>query len=107
MATLLIKGLKDAAKKKLKEQAELHHRSMNQEAVMLLERELLPYRVPTLPPPLKPLRTDIQFDATKVIRESRDSNHGKDPLFRPTHVEPIFMVAEPAPKIPRRRKKKA
>lgn len=44
MPTLTLKGIPEELRKRLKEQAERHRRSMNSEAIMILERALMPTR---------------------------------------------------------------
>ncbi|WP_022835473.1 FitA-like ribbon-helix-helix domain-containing protein [Salisaeta longa] len=44
MPTLTLKGLPEELHDRLKEQAERHRRSMNSEAIMILERTLMPTR---------------------------------------------------------------
>jgi plasmid stability protein len=44
MPTLTLKGLPEELHERLKEQAERHRRSVNGEAIMILERTLLPTR---------------------------------------------------------------
>jgi plasmid stability protein len=44
MPTLTLKGLPEELHERLKEQAERHRRSMNSEAIMILERTLMPTR---------------------------------------------------------------
>lgn len=44
MPTLTLKGLPEELHERLKEQAERHRRSMNSEAIMILERALMPTR---------------------------------------------------------------
>ena len=53
MSSLLIKNIPDDLKKKLKEQAELNHRSMNKQVVSLLEQAVARPSVASLPPPIK------------------------------------------------------
>jgi plasmid stability protein len=44
MPTLTLKGLPEELHERLREQAERHRRSMNSEAIMILERTLMPTR---------------------------------------------------------------
>jgi len=53
MASLLIKNMPEDLRKKLKEQAVLNHRSMNKQAVSILEQALERRGVGQLPPPVK------------------------------------------------------
>jgi plasmid stability protein len=54
MSTLVIKNLPEPLHARLKEQAQHNHRSMNKEAIALIEHALSPRRrAPKLPPPIK------------------------------------------------------
>jgi len=53
MSSLLIKNIPENLRKKLKEQAELNHRSMNKQAVSILEQALERPGIRQLPPPVK------------------------------------------------------
>jgi plasmid stability protein len=53
MASLLIKNIPENLRKKLKAQAELNHRSMNKQAVSILEQALEKPVTGQLPPPVK------------------------------------------------------
>jgi plasmid stability protein len=54
MATIVIRGLPDDLHERLKAQAKRNHRSLNKEAVALIERQLTePRAIPELPPPLR------------------------------------------------------
>lgn len=53
MSTLLLKNVPEDIKKKLKEQAELNHRSVNKEAIIRLEQSLVRPGIGPLPPPIK------------------------------------------------------
>ena len=71
MPSLLLKNVPEDLRKKLKEEAELHHRSMNKEAVALLEQALYRPRIATLPPPVK-TRTRLTADwVTKAKKWGR------------------------------------
>jgi plasmid stability protein len=53
MSSLLIKNIPEHLRKKLKEQADLNHRSMNKQAVSILEQALEKPGLGQLPPPVK------------------------------------------------------
>ena len=53
MSSLLIKNIPENLREKLKEQAEIHHRSMNKEIVVILEEALKNPGIGKLPPPVK------------------------------------------------------
>jgi plasmid stability protein len=53
MSSLLIKNIPENLRKKLKEQAELNHRSMNKQVVSILEKALEKPSTDQLPPPVK------------------------------------------------------
>ena len=53
MSSLLIKNIPENLRIKLKEQAELNHRSMNKQAVSILEQALERPGIRQLPPPVK------------------------------------------------------
>lgn len=53
MASLLIKNIPEELRKKLKEQADLNHRSMNKQAVSILELALERPGIGKLPSPFK------------------------------------------------------
>lgn len=46
MPAMLLKGLPQELHKALKQSAEIHHRSMNQEVIYILEKALSPYSLP-------------------------------------------------------------
>jgi plasmid stability protein len=53
MSSLLIKNIPENLRKKLKEQAELNHRSMNKQVVSILEQALDKQSVRKFPQPVK------------------------------------------------------
>ena len=54
MSTIVIRDLPDELHRRLKAQAKRNHRSLNKEAIALLEQQLGPQRPPaTLPPPVR------------------------------------------------------
>lgn len=53
MASLLIKNIPENLRKKLKEQAELNHRSMNKQVVSILEQALERKGIGIFPAPVK------------------------------------------------------
>jgi hypothetical protein len=69
---ILLKGVSPALKRRLREEAERERRSVNQQILIILERELQP-----LPPlkPVKPFRTKKAFTHAwlmKAMREGRE-----------------------------------
>ena len=73
MAALMIKSIPEDLHKKLKEEARIHHRSMNRHIVAILEEKLGGLGRPGLPAPLK-LRKQIKGDwVTRAIRRMRDA----------------------------------
>ncbi len=72
MASLLIKNIPEDLRKKLKEEAELHHRSMNKEAVALLEQVLSRPRIGPLPPPFK---AKVRFSSDWVTKATKWGRH--------------------------------
>lgn len=46
-ATMTLKNIPDAVYDRLKQSAEIHHRSMNSEAIVCLETVLIPARITT------------------------------------------------------------
>jgi plasmid stability protein len=53
MSSLLIKNIPESLRKKLKEQAEINHRSMNKQVVSILEQALVHPGSGQFPPPVK------------------------------------------------------
>ena len=53
MSSLLIKNIPENIRKKLKEQAEINHRSMNKQVVSILELALAKPGIAQFPPPVK------------------------------------------------------
>jgi len=53
MSSMLIKNIPEEIKKKLKEQAELNHRSMNKQVVSILEQAVARPGIGSLPPPVR------------------------------------------------------
>ena len=75
MSGLLIKDFPPELHRKLKEEAERHHRSMTRQALALLEQALSgPARnaADMLPKPLKPVKPILTGDVVSVIRKGRD-----------------------------------
>ena len=68
MASLLIKNIPDNIRKRLKEQAEINHRSMNKQAVSILEQALTRPAIGTLPAPVK---AKIRFSGEWVNQAKR------------------------------------
>lgn len=53
MSSLLLKNIPEEIRKKLKEKAVLNHRSMNKQAMSILEEALLKPGIASWPPPVK------------------------------------------------------
>jgi plasmid stability protein len=72
MPSLLIKNIPEELRGQLRERAARHHRSMNKEVIVLLERALGGPRTSALPEPIalrKPLDTKTLLRARKAGRE--------------------------------------
>ena len=94
MATLTIRNLDDAVVEKLKARAKAHHRSLEAELRVLLietasrpsleefrkEAERIRAMTPNVP----------QSDSSLLIREDRDTDHGRDPSGLPSTQKPTF-----------------
>ena len=73
MSALVIRDVPLTLHRRLKEEAERHHRSMNREVIAILEKELVTARPLELPPPVKGIKpVDPQW-IVRVIREARES----------------------------------
>ncbi len=72
MSTLLLKNVPEEVKKRLKEQAELNHRSVNKEAIARLEQSLARPGIGPLPPPV---RTRTRLTAEWVTRATKWGRH--------------------------------
>ncbi len=72
MAAILIKRIPPGIHRRLKLQAERHHRSMNGEILAILEEKLEGAKQTELPPPLKPLRPISGGEIVKTIRLIRE-----------------------------------
>lgn len=71
MASLVIKNLPEEIHRRLKDAAELNHRSMARQAVALLEKELIGQPSRVLPPPIKsPFKLTDEF-LNRAKREGR------------------------------------
>ncbi len=68
MASLLIKNVPENIKKKLKEEAEIHHRSVNKQAVFILEKALGGSAIGPLP---RPVKTRTRLTAAWVTRAKK------------------------------------
>ncbi len=83
MANLTIRNLDDEVVAKLKAQAKAHHRSLEAELREILSmtvgrqaREDFLARADRI----RAMTPDVaQTDSTEIIREDRDSDHGRDP----------------------------
>ena len=72
MAALMIKSIPEEIHRKLKEEARIHHRSMNRHVIAILEEKLGGALNPALPAPVK-LKKPIKGDwVTRAIRGIRD-----------------------------------
>lgn len=72
MAALLIKNLPDELHERLRRRAAANHRSMNREVIAILEREMVPWTVEELPPPVKSLKPIRGEELVQLIRDARD-----------------------------------
>ncbi len=83
MANLTIRNLDDEVVAKLKARAKAHHRSLEAELRALLsEAAARPSREEFLKAAdrIAAMTPDVkQTDSTKIIREFRDTDHGRDP----------------------------
>ncbi len=83
MANLTILNLDDAVVAKLKAQAKAHHRSLEAELREILSRTVgRQAREDFLARAdrIRAMTPDVaQTDSTEIIREDRDSDHGRDP----------------------------
>ena len=75
MATLLIKGLKEPVKERLKQQAEIHHRSMNQEVLMILEEALTLRQVSEFVASYQIKEPMSADEIADMVRQDRDRGH--------------------------------
>ena len=72
MSALLIKNMPPPLHARLRQRAANHHRSMNREAIAILERELECPTTAELPPPVKSLKPVDHEWIVQVIRDARD-----------------------------------
>ena len=74
MASLLLKNVPDALREQLKIRAEGHRRSMNQEALHILEQAMPAAKPLDVRAALafKPVELEGSVDLTKLLREERD-----------------------------------
>ena len=72
MSALLIKNMPPPLHERLRQRAVRHHRSMNREAIAILERELDRPTEMELPPPVRTLRPVSGEEIVKLIRDARD-----------------------------------
>ncbi len=83
MANLTIRNLDDEVVEKLKARAKAHHRSLEAELRALLsEAAARPRREEFLriADRIRAMTPDVeQTDSTEIIREFRDTDHGRDP----------------------------
>jgi hypothetical protein len=73
MSAVVIRDMQPQLHRRLKEQALLHHRSMNREILAILEKEAGTGPFKTLPPPVKGLKPVDPRYIVKIIREARES----------------------------------
>ena len=73
MTAFLVKDLPPILHARLRQEATLHHRSMNREVIAILEKELTAGRPVELPPPVKPLVSVDGRWIAEGIRKARDS----------------------------------
>lgn len=83
MATLTIRNLDDEVVEKLKQRAKAHHRSLEAEVrVLLIEAASRPSREEFFKQAerIRAMTPNVpQTDSTELIREDRDTDHGRDP----------------------------
>jgi plasmid stability protein len=72
MASLLIKNISEELKKKLKEQAEINHCSINKQVVLILERALTGSAIGPFPSPVK---TRSRLSAEWVVKATKWGRH--------------------------------
>jgi hypothetical protein len=72
MTTLLLKNVPERIKRDLKGEARKNRRSMNQEALVLLEQALKRRKPPALPSPLKPKKPFTHDWLLKAMKEGRE-----------------------------------
>ncbi len=73
MSNMLLKNIPEDVKKKLKEQADLNHRSVNKEAIFRLEKSLVSGAgISSLPPPFK---AKIRFSSDWVTKAKKWGRH--------------------------------
>ena len=74
MPAVIVRDLPPMLHRRLKDEAQRHHRSMNREIVSILEKELGARQPGPLPLPVKGKKpVDPQW-IVQVIREARDGN---------------------------------
>ena len=82
MATLTIRNLDDTVVERLKTRAKAHNRSLEAEVRDLLERSVGPMsreEFIRLAARIRAMTPDVpQTDSTILLREDRDSDHGRD-----------------------------
>lgn len=73
MSALLIKNMPPGLHERLRRAAAEHHRSMNREAIAILERELEKPARKELPPPVVGLDKPVSGEyIARIIRNARD-----------------------------------
>ena len=71
MQAILIKNVPADLKRRLKLEAERNHRSMNQEALVLLDHALRMTGPVKFPKPIKPLKPITGDMVVRIVREGR------------------------------------
>ena len=72
MAAILIKNVPDSLKRELKRQAERNHRSMNQQALAMLEQAVHFAKPIKFPKPIKTRKPISGEEVVRMIRRFRD-----------------------------------
>jgi len=72
MPAVIVRDMPVEMHRRLKSEALRHHRSMNQEVIAILEKELTAARPVKLPPPVKPLVPVDGKWIADAIRKARD-----------------------------------
>ena len=71
MSSLLIKNIPENLLEKLKEQAELNHRSLDKQVLFILEKALIKSLIGPLPPPFKTRKRLTAVWVSKAIKWGR------------------------------------
>lgn len=73
MSAVVVRDLPPALHRRLKQEAERHHRSMNREIIAILEKEVGAVQPAELPPPVK---GRVQIDGRWIAQAIRDARDG-------------------------------